>query len=144
MSTLPDHFRTQEGLRTVANFLRNSTYGVKTKQGVQHDKRVDYFKGKRLVEKLLEDHKKWPKTLPKIQDKGLAIELADLLLKGSFFHRSEKVYLIIFNLFFINIINSQRKRANTLLFPRKMYLNLMVIIHGYGRVINYGAIFSLV
>ena len=91
MSTLPDHLRTQEGLRTVANFLRNQTYGVKTKQGIQHDKRVDYFKGKRLIEKLLEDHKKWPKTLPKIQDKGVALELADLLVKGGFFHRSEKV-----------------------------------------------------
>jgi translocation protein SEC62 len=87
---LPDQLRTQEGLRTIANYLRSTSHGVKTKQGVQHDKRVDYFKGKKLIEKLLEDHKKWPKTLPKIQDKGLAIELAGLLLKEGFFHRSEK------------------------------------------------------
>ena len=35
--------------------------------------------------------KKWPKSLSKITDKEVAAEIANLLIKAQFFHRSEKV-----------------------------------------------------
>lgn len=46
--------------------------------------------GKRLVECILEA-KKWPKSIPKISDSGIAIAVANLLVQSKFFHRSEKV-----------------------------------------------------
>lgn len=98
-----------EGLRTIANYLR-SQHGVKVKSGIQHEKRVDYFKGlltlfcfiyisititqygigKRLVESLL-NAKKWPKSLPLITEKEVALEVALLLLKNQFYHKSERI-----------------------------------------------------
>jgi hypothetical protein len=33
---------------------------------------------------------KWPKNLPKIEDKQVALQLAATLLRKGFFHRSEK------------------------------------------------------
>lgn len=46
--------------------------------------------GKRLIECVLEP-KKWPKSIPAITDKGVAVIVANLLIQNSFFHRSEKV-----------------------------------------------------
>jgi hypothetical protein len=46
--------------------------------------------GKRLIESLLEG-KKWPKSIPKITDKGTACLVATALIQKAFFHRSEKV-----------------------------------------------------
>jgi hypothetical protein len=46
--------------------------------------------GKRLIESLLEA-KKWPKSIPKITDKGTAHLVAGALIQKAFFHRSEKV-----------------------------------------------------
>lgn len=46
--------------------------------------------GKRLIESLLEA-KKWPKSIPKITDKGTAQLVAGALIQKAFFHRSEKV-----------------------------------------------------
>ncbi len=48
------------------------------------------FAGKRLIESMLEA-KKWPKSIPKISDRGIAVVVANLLVQGQFFHRSEKV-----------------------------------------------------
>jgi uncharacterized membrane protein len=48
------------------------------------------YTGKRLIESLLEA-KKWPKSIPKITDKGTAQLVAGALIKNAFFHRSEKV-----------------------------------------------------
>jgi hypothetical protein len=45
--TVPVEFTTPEGLRTLANFLRSSSTGVKVRSGIEHDKRVEYFKGTR-------------------------------------------------------------------------------------------------
>eukprot|EP01041_Mallomonas_annulata_P009816 gene9816-20416_t len=86
---LPAVFETEAGLRQLANYLR-SPYGVKVRSAIEHEKRVDYFKGKRLVECILEA-KKWPKSLPKITDRNDASTVAQLLIKSSYFHRSEKV-----------------------------------------------------
>jgi len=87
---VPVEYTTDEGLRTLANYLR-STNGVKVRSAIEHEKRVDYFKGKRLVECLLGEAKKWPKSLPKITDKGTAVLVAGKLIEKAFFHRSEKL-----------------------------------------------------
>lgn len=87
---LPAELTSAEGMRTVANYLRSQN-GVKVRAGIEHEKRVDYFKGSRLVEALMEPKGKWPKSLPKITDKNVAKLLGDVLVKASFFHRSEKV-----------------------------------------------------
>jgi translocation protein SEC62 len=51
---------------------------------------VDYFKGKKFIESILEN-KNWPKKLPTVSDKATAILLAQELIKANIFHRSEKV-----------------------------------------------------
>jgi hypothetical protein len=99
----PEIYTTEDGLRKLGSHLR-SLHGVKVRSGIEHDKRVEYFKGhgasvvlaahrlfvgKRLIECLLEAQN-WPKALPKITDKGMALELAAALLLKGFFHRSEK------------------------------------------------------
>jgi len=86
---VPPEYKTPEALRTLANFLRGSN-GVKVKSGIEHEKRVDYFKGKRLLECILEA-KKWPKSIPRITDEAVAVKVSDLLIDAQFFHRSEKV-----------------------------------------------------
>lgn len=43
--SVPEEYNTAESQRTLANFLRSQN-GVKVKSGIEHDKRVDYFKGK--------------------------------------------------------------------------------------------------
>ncbi len=48
---VPKEFETPEGLRTLANFLRSQN-GVRVKSGIEHEKRVDYFKGKFLTKSL--------------------------------------------------------------------------------------------
>jgi hypothetical protein len=35
--------------------------------------------------------KKWPKSIPKITDRGIAIIVANMMIQKAFFHRSEKV-----------------------------------------------------
>lgn len=90
---VPKEFQEESGLRTLANYLRGS-HGVKTKTATQHEKRVDYFRGSRLLECIIEEEKelkKWPKTLPKVKDKATALAIANLLITQEFFHRSEKV-----------------------------------------------------
>jgi translocation protein SEC62 len=92
---VPEEFRDPIGLRTLANYLRNSSHGVKSKPASQHEKRVEYFRGARLISCLYEEEdgpilKKWPKTLPKLEDKAQALLVAELLLRGEYFHRSEK------------------------------------------------------
>ena len=42
--SLPAQYQTAEGLRTLANYLRSQN-GVKVRSGIEHEKRVDYFKG---------------------------------------------------------------------------------------------------
>lgn len=86
---IPAIYETESGLRLLANYLR-SPYGIKNRSAIEHEKRVDYFKGKRFVECLIEA-KKWPKTLPKITDRSVAAGVAQLMIKAQYFHRSEKV-----------------------------------------------------
>jgi len=86
---VPSVYETPTGLRQLANYLR-SPYGVKSRSAIEHEKRVDYFKGKRMIECILAA-KKWPKSLPKITERTVAVSVAQLLVKGEYFHRSEKV-----------------------------------------------------
>ena len=41
---VPEAYQSPEGLRTLANYLRSQN-GVKVRSGIEHEKRVDYFKG---------------------------------------------------------------------------------------------------
>jgi hypothetical protein len=67
--------------------------------------------GKRLIECILEA-KKWPKSIPRITEEAIAIQVADILLRENFFHRSEKVkdkkgylkVIIYFCSYFLNLI----------------------------------------
>jgi hypothetical protein len=43
--SIPAQYETAEGLRTLANYLRSQN-GVKVRAGIEHEKRVEYFKGK--------------------------------------------------------------------------------------------------
>lgn len=89
-TSLPEVYDTDKGLKRLATYLR-SPDGVKVRFAVEHGKRVEYFKGKRLIETLLAPNAKtWPKELPIIEDKTVAAAVASLLLRKSFYHRSEK------------------------------------------------------
>jgi hypothetical protein len=89
-TSLPEIYDTDKGLKRLATYLRSSD-GVKVRSGIEHGKRVEYFKGKRLIETLLAPNAKtWPKELPKIEDKTVAAAVASSLLRKSFYHRSEK------------------------------------------------------
>lgn len=48
--SLPAEYETAEGLRTLANWLRSDN-GVKVRSGIEHEKRVEYFKGNILMMK---------------------------------------------------------------------------------------------
>ena len=89
MENLPVEYQTDESINTLANYLRSQN-GVKNRSAVEHEKRVDYFKGKRLIECILEG-KKWPKSLAKIEDASVAVAVAQELIRRQYFHRSEKV-----------------------------------------------------
>lgn len=39
---IPSEFQSAEALRTLANYLRTN---IRVKSGVEHEKRVEYFKG---------------------------------------------------------------------------------------------------
>ena len=45
---VPSIYETPAGLRQLANYLR-SPYGVKSRSAIEHEKRVDYFKGTSLL-----------------------------------------------------------------------------------------------
>ena len=89
MEDIPEFYKTEEGLKALARFLR-SEKGVKNRSAIEHEKRVDYFKGKKFIESILEN-KNWPKKLPTVSDKATAMVLAQELIKANIFHRSEKV-----------------------------------------------------
>jgi hypothetical protein len=60
---IPAELKSPEGMRIVANYLRSQN-GIKVRAGIEHEKRVDYFKGSRLVEALMEPKTKWSKVCP--------------------------------------------------------------------------------
>jgi translocation protein SEC62 len=87
-STVPEIYLDPLGLKKLANYLRSAD-GIKIRDGVEHEKRVQYFKGDRLVHCLLHP-KKWPHSLPAITEPGVAQSIGALLIKHQYIHRSEK------------------------------------------------------
>mmetsp|Transcript_12429 Transcript_12429/g.37348 ORF Transcript_12429/g.37348 Transcript_12429/m.37348 type:complete len:296 (-) Transcript_12429:96-983(-) len=61
---------------------------MKIRQGVQVGKRVEYFKGKRLIEALLDIT---DKNLPKVAEKEEAMAIATRMLEFDLFHASERI-----------------------------------------------------
>ena len=90
---VPEIYKSEVGLKKLAGFLR-STYGVKIRAGIVNEKRVDYFKGSRLIESLLtlsQHSKLLPKELIPIEEKGTAMLVASALLQQNYFLKSEKI-----------------------------------------------------
>ena len=96
--------------------------------------------------------KKWPKNLPKITERSVAVSVAQLLVKAEYFHRSEKVeakkgYLVvsinyIYSVYiFICIISGFSISVYILVFPKKLFrrdrLLYMDVCRKYGLV-EYG------
>ena len=44
LDLVPIEYKQPEGLRTLANYLRSQN-GIKVRSGIEHEKRVDFFKG---------------------------------------------------------------------------------------------------
>lgn len=115
---IPIEYTTPEGIRTLINYLRST---IKIRSGILFEKRVDYFKGKRFVETLMEQKGKWPKTLTKITDIKIAQAIGEVIMNNnekSYFVRVERVdddkgilmvilciYIFIFVFYIIIMIN---------------------------------------
>ena len=93
---VPEFYTTEDGLNALARFLRNSR-GIKTRDGKEEDRRVNYFKGSRFVTTMLREKKwkdeggKWPKELPEINSKKVAVEIGNMLMASGKFHRSQRL-----------------------------------------------------
>eukprot|EP00594_Rhizosolenia_setigera_P019488 CAMPEP_0178962860 /NCGR_PEP_ID=MMETSP0789-20121207/14635_1 /TAXON_ID=3005 /ORGANISM="Rhizosolenia setigera, Strain CCMP 1694" /LENGTH=327 /DNA_ID=CAMNT_0020647129 /DNA_START=96 /DNA_END=1079 /DNA_ORIENTATION=- len=81
-----------ENLNKLCDFLRSSE-GPAVREAVEMDKRVQYIKGEKLVNFMVEPKKgtKWPKNLPKIKSRNEALEICKELCKIEYIHRSEKI-----------------------------------------------------
>jgi translocation protein SEC62 len=87
--------KTPEGLETLANFLRSDKIIIKQREGSYESRRVDYCKGNYFINTLVDAdnrlEKKWPRTIPRIQNRDLALEVAKEFYKtGLYFKRAEK------------------------------------------------------
>jgi translocation protein SEC62 len=85
MAEVPE-WETPDGVKNVADVMRG-TNGLKVRQGVELGKRIEYFKGQKLIDWLIESDN--PKK-PDIDDEKDAIKFARLLLRHNYIHRSEK------------------------------------------------------
>mmetsp|Transcript_13430 Transcript_13430/g.39614 ORF Transcript_13430/g.39614 Transcript_13430/m.39614 type:complete len:353 (-) Transcript_13430:226-1284(-) len=78
----------------VADWLRDpKKSGVTTREAVQYDRRVDYFKGSKLVDALISPKYAANKGFPAVSTKEQAIALANQLIKSHYFHRSQRVFI---------------------------------------------------
>eukprot|EP00904_Undaria_pinnatifida_P000457 jgi/Undpi1/10411/HiC_scaffold_29.g12861.m1 len=80
-------YETAEGLKEVAAFLRGRN-GMPLRPAIEVDKRVEYFKGEKLVKFLVGNTKK---GRPIIKTEEEAVRVCKALLRHEYFHRSEKV-----------------------------------------------------
>lgn len=55
LDLVPAEYKIPEGLRTLANYLRSQN-GIKVRSGVEHEKRVDYFKGNEMTYSYKNNH----------------------------------------------------------------------------------------
>jgi len=78
---------------SVADWLRNEKVsGLKTKEAVQYEKRVEYFKGSKLIDALLgPKYKGKVAALTPIKTRTEAAKLGQELLRLQYFHRSQRV-----------------------------------------------------
>jgi len=87
-----------ERLKAVANWLRNEKRsGLHTKEAVQYEKRVDYFKGSKLVDAFVGTEGrpskytgKLAKDMP-VKSRAEAAKIGQELLRLGYFHRSQRV-----------------------------------------------------
>lgn len=88
---VPSFYEEEENLKVLCNFLRSND-GPPVREAIEMEKRVQYLKGEKLVNFLVEPKKgtKWPTTLPKFTSREEAIEVCKDLCRLQFMHRSEK------------------------------------------------------
>mmetsp|Transcript_738 Transcript_738/g.1079 ORF Transcript_738/g.1079 Transcript_738/m.1079 type:complete len:329 (+) Transcript_738:64-1050(+) len=78
-------YETEAGLNATARLLRRRKGGLRNRQGIELEKRVEYFKGEKLVKYLMENK---VKGYPPISSRAEAMFVAKELLRHEFFHRS--------------------------------------------------------
>eukprot|EP00550_Attheya_septentrionalis_P009811 CAMPEP_0198283682 /NCGR_PEP_ID=MMETSP1449-20131203/3253_1 /TAXON_ID=420275 /ORGANISM="Attheya septentrionalis, Strain CCMP2084" /LENGTH=328 /DNA_ID=CAMNT_0043980407 /DNA_START=23 /DNA_END=1009 /DNA_ORIENTATION=+ len=88
---VPSFYEEEENLKILCNFLRTND-GPAVREAIEMEKRVQYLKGEKLVNFLVEPKKgtKWPTNLPKFTSREEAIEVCKDLCRLQFMHRSEK------------------------------------------------------
>jgi len=84
-------YEEDKNLITLCNFLRSDN-GPSVREAIEMDKRVQYLKGEKLVNFMVEPKKGsiWPKNLPKFKSRQEAIAVCKDLCRYQFIHRSEK------------------------------------------------------
>ncbi|KAL1915200.1 uncharacterized protein VTP21DRAFT_7476 [Calcarisporiella thermophila] len=87
-----DTSKAPKEVKNAANYLRSDKSGLKIRQGVLNGKRVEYFKGKGLVNALLRENyaKHTPKTQPPLTTREEAQQFAQQLLLNGFFLRIDR------------------------------------------------------
>lgn len=85
-------YEDEDNLKKLCDFLR-SNEGPTVREAIEMDKRVHYLKGEKLVNFLVEPKKgtKWPKDLPRLDDRHEAIAICKDLCRYQYIHRSEKL-----------------------------------------------------
>jgi len=81
-------------LLRVANWLRDpKSSGVTTREAVQYERRVEYFKGTKMVDALLSDKYRAHRGFPVVKNRDGAVALANRLMGAQFFHRSQRIFI---------------------------------------------------
>jgi len=75
-------WETQEGIKKIADAMRGNN-GVKIRQGIELGKRIEYFKGQKLIDWLIESDFD-------IDDEKDAIKFGRLMIRHQYIHRSDK------------------------------------------------------
>eukprot|EP00322_Chrysochromulina_rotalis_P023454 CAMPEP_0115849444 /NCGR_PEP_ID=MMETSP0287-20121206/11453_1 /TAXON_ID=412157 /ORGANISM="Chrysochromulina rotalis, Strain UIO044" /LENGTH=356 /DNA_ID=CAMNT_0003303413 /DNA_START=60 /DNA_END=1130 /DNA_ORIENTATION=+ len=89
----PEETNIDPKLTAVADWLRNEKRsGLNTKEAVQYEKRVEYFKGSKLIDALMGPKYKGKvaNDMP-IKTRAEAAKLAQELLKVGYIHRSQRI-----------------------------------------------------
>jgi len=83
-------YETPEGLKKIGDFLRNGR-PFPVRHGVEMEKRVEYFKGSKLIKFLVENTEKKNKNRPTITNEADSLRICRALLKAGYFHKSARV-----------------------------------------------------
>jgi translocation protein SEC62 len=90
MSTMEQQTKAPPELRSVAQFLRGSSSGMKIRVGAINGKRIDYFKGKSAIKALLSPSYAKLKSVPKVTNEEEADTLLNSLIPFAFFLRVDR------------------------------------------------------